>query len=113
MRSVLLAVVVSLTLVSCASTHSSSANDKTFHRYPACVERVVGGRVLHDPGWVVEERDAEPGGHFFEFLSTYWGRIIEVTRVNRFCSAIRNRMGGISVDEPGFVSPTEATPFPH
>lgn len=112
MKSVLLAVIVSLTLVSCASTQSTSADGKPFHRYPACVERVVGGRVLHDPGWVVEEHDGEPGGHFFEFMSTYWGRIIEVTRVNRFCSAIRNRMGGISVDQPGIAPSTSPDPFP-
>lgn len=82
----------------CASTGS---HDHGKHGYQACVERVVGGRVLHDPGWVVEEEmDAGTGNRVYHFLSTYWNRIIDVTRVNRFCSML-NRGFDASSPEVG------------
>jgi hypothetical protein len=91
MKPTVLTIAIVLTLASCASTNNPASEAEHFHRYPACVERHVGGRLLHDPGWVVAEHDGE-GSHRFEFLSTYWGRIIEVSRVNRFCSALRTRL---------------------
>lgn len=96
MRKGLLLIVMALTLCSCATTQhvSSGGGEPKFHRFAACVERNVGGRVLHDLGWVVGVRESEGGNRFFSFMSTYWGRIIEVARVNRFCSALHSQFDG-------------------
>lgn len=96
MRRGLLVMVMALTLCSCATTQNatSGAGEPAFHRYAACVERNVGGRILHDPGWVVGVRESEGGNRFFSFMSTYWGRIIEVARVNRFCGALHSQLDG-------------------
>lgn len=99
MKATVLTLAMILTLASCASSHHAAHNEGDFHRYPACLEKHVGGRLLHDPGWVVGESDATSGDHIFAFLSTYWGRIIEVTRVNRFCSILRSRLDA-SADRP-------------
>ncbi|HVR43226.1 MAG TPA: hypothetical protein VMS56_07230 [Thermoanaerobaculia bacterium] len=106
MKRILLAAAVATLLSSCASAlHHEHDHDS--HRYRACVERVVGGRILHDPGWVVEEHlDAMSGNRIYQFLSTYWNRIIEVTRVNRFCSMLS---GGFDASSR---HPTFATPLP-
>lgn len=97
MRKGLLLIVMALTLSSCATTQhvsSSGGGEPKFHRFAACVERNVGGRILHDPGWVVGVRESDGGNRFFSFMSTYWGRIIEVARVNRFCSALHGQFDG-------------------
>ncbi|MGH9456203.1 MAG: hypothetical protein ACRD2J_01010 [Thermoanaerobaculia bacterium] len=85
MKRLLLAAVACVIVSGCAT--AAHEHDHGTHRYKACNERIVGGRVLHDPGWVVEEHlDAGTGHRIYHFLSSYWNRIIEVTRVNRFCS---------------------------
>lgn len=85
MKRVILAVVILLTISSCATMET----DHGFHRYAACSERMVSGRLLHDPGWVVGEAN---GAGELQFLSTYWGKTIQVSRVNRFCNALRSGM---------------------
>ena len=86
MKRTLLVLALAALVSGCASTGS---HDHGKHGYKACVERMVAGRVLHDPGWVVEEEtDAATGNRIYHFLSTYWNRIIDVTAVNRFCSML-------------------------
>lgn len=99
MKATVFILAIVLTLSSCASSHQAAANEGDFPRYAACLEKHIGGRLLHDPGWVVGESEAPGGDHIFAFLSTYWGRIIEVTRVNRFCSSLRNP-NGAEADRP-------------
>lgn len=94
-------VVALAALVSgCASTAS---HDHGKHGYKACVERMVGGRILHDPGWVVEEEvNAATGYRVYHFLSTYWNRVIDVTRVNRFCTMLNRGLdASMSAQERG------------
>src|SRR5688572_15759620 len=92
MKRILLIAAVMAVSAACA-TSSHQGHDHSSPRYRACVERIVGGRVLHDPGWVVEEEmDAATGNRVYRFLSTYWNRVIDVTRVNRFCSMLSSLM---------------------
>lgn len=86
MKRFLFVVALAALVSGCASTGS---HDHSRHGYHACVERMVGGRILHDPGRVVgEEMDAATGNRVYHFLSTYWNRVIDVTRVNRFCAML-------------------------
>lgn len=99
MKRVILAVLIVLLTSACATTNSTDG----FHRYAACSERMMNGRILHDPGWVVSEMD---GTGSVEFLSTYWGKTIQVTRVNRFCNALRSGIDAslLSAANPSFDS---------
>ena len=82
-------LVVVLMCMSCASGSG-------FTQYPACNEKVIGGRVLHDFGMVVARREeAGTGKVTLSFRSTYWGTVIELDekQLKRLCPALRAQGG--------------------
>jgi len=104
MKRLLLGGLAAALCLSCASAPESA---DSFRSYPACVDQMTGGRVLSDVGVVVGEKDG-PRGKLYLFNSHYWGEVIEVPKVNRFCSAARaGAAEGMSAANPHQPPPIE------
>jgi hypothetical protein len=87
---VLFLVLLLACLARCISVAVDQAGTK-FRRYVACREFVSGGKQTWDIGEVVGERTDESGRRLYRFYSPFWGRVIEVEKVNRLCAPLRDQ----------------------